>query len=331
MADAPPEDASLVDSTALLASLYQGPLRDFVARRASLVSQLKRTGHKDVAARLASSGKPSRVAHLVNRVYWRARDVYEAVLDAGSAARAAQQARLLGNVETALPEVIDRRDEAIRAATDRAVALARNEMPAADTLRGQVRTSFEALAAHGSDARLPHGHFIDDVALPGLAAFAGLVLPPTPEPDAPVRRFEVVARRATPPTADAGTPPDPRLAEAESRAAALREREAAVADRLEALRQGTAAAEDVAVAAERAATDAARVAAEARQAVEKAQASGAAVQADLDAVRAALSDAETEVRQLSGPAAGAGPRPAGSRPTPGRATPRPSGPGQPVE
>ena len=32
----------------------------------------------------------------------------------------------------------------------------------------------------------------------------------------------------------------------------------------------------------------------------------AAVQADLDAVRAALSDAETEVRQLSGPAAGAG-------------------------
>ena len=302
MVDAPGDDAPLVDSTALLASLYQAPLREFVARRTALVSQLKRTGHKDVAARLASAGKPSRVAHLVNQVYWRARDLYDAVLDAGTAARTAQQARLLGDADTDLSEVIAHRDDAIRAATTRALALAQDEMPgSADTLRAQVRTSFEAIAAHGLEGRLAHGQFTDDVALPGLAALAGLVLPTAQETGAPVRRFEVVARRPKSASSDpVPAPPDPRRIEAEARAAALRERAAAVADRLEELRQGTAAAEDVAATAERAATEAARAAADARAAVARAEESCAAVQADLDAVRTELAEAEAALDRLRG-------------------------------
>ena len=60
-----------------------------------------------------------------------------------------------------------------------------------------TRESFEALAAHGLESRLAHGHLVADVDLPGLAAFAGLILPATPPPTT-VRRFEVVSRRPPP-------------------------------------------------------------------------------------------------------------------------------------
>ena len=219
MATPPPDDPSFVDSTAVLSSLYQTPLGEFTARRTQLVSQLKRSGHKEVAGRIASASKPSRSAYLVNQVYWRARATYDAVLDAGTAARAAQQARLLGDASTDLAEVIRARDAVIRTATDTALAVGAAEGQAAsDVVATQVRASFEALAAHGLEGRLAHGHLTEDVALPGLAAFAGLVLPAAAPPSGPVRRFEVVARR---PAVEQVVPeppaPDPLVLEAESR------------------------------------------------------------------------------------------------------------------
>jgi hypothetical protein len=317
MAAHPPDEPPFVDSTAVLSSLYQAPLADFVTRRTQLVSQLKRSGHKEVAARIASAAKPSRAAYLVNQVFWRARAVYDAVLDAGTAARAAQQARLLGDLSTDLSEVIRERDVAIGAAIDQALTVARSEGPgASDAVATQVRASFESLAAHGLEGRLAHGHLVEDVALPGLGAFAGLILPSTPASSDPVRRFEVVARRSAPETAPALPPPDPRVVETEALVERLREQQADVAGRLDALRRGAAAAEEVAMAAERAAADAARSAAEARQAVQRAMASQEAVAADLARVDAELSAAQVTLRHLQGPDApppAAGPR-SGRRP-----------------
>lgn len=298
----PPEEPPFVDSTAVLSSLYQAPLAEFVTRRTQLVSQLKRSGHKDVAARIASAAKPSRAAYLVNQVFWRARAIYDAVLEAGTAARAAQQARLLGDQSTDLNEVIRERDVAIRAAIDHALTVADREGQAAsDAVAAQLRASFEALAAHGLEGRLAHGHLVEDVALPGLGAFAGLILPSTPSMAEPVRRFEVVARRAMPepsPLAEL-PPPDPRVVETEALLARLREQQTDVSGRLDELRRGAAAAEEVAVAAERAAAEAARTAADARRSVERAQASREAVERDLARVNAELEAAQLRMRELS--------------------------------
>lgn len=303
MATHPTDEPPFVDSTAVLSSLYQAPLSEFVARRTQLVSQLKRSGHKEVAARIASAAKPSRAAYLVNQVFWRERAVYDAVLDAGTAARAAQQARLLGDQSGDLNEVIRTRDVAIRTAITRALAVARSEGHAAsDSVATQLRASFEALAAHGLEARLPHGYLVEDVALPGLGAFAGLILPSLPPSSDGVRRFEIVARRAAPEaTSPAELPPlDPRVVETEALVERLRGQRADVAGRLDELRLGAAAAEEVAADAERAAAAAARAATDARQAVERALASRAAVEADLARVDTELDAAQLTLRLLQG-------------------------------
>ncbi|MBA2353147.1 MAG: hypothetical protein H0V80_00615, partial [Acidobacteria bacterium] len=77
----PPDDNGIIDSTAALASLYQRAFAEFIPTRTVLVRQLQRSGHKDVAARIASATKPTRAAWLVNQVFWRQRALYDAVLE----------------------------------------------------------------------------------------------------------------------------------------------------------------------------------------------------------------------------------------------------------
>ncbi|BCS32863.1 hypothetical protein TBR22_A20870 [Luteitalea sp. TBR-22] len=219
----------MVDTSAALASLYQGPLAEFITRRRAVVSQLKASGHKDVAARLATAAKPSRAAHLVNQVFWRARPAYDALLDAGMAARAAQQARLLGDGDADLSLTLRLRDQAVQAAVDEALSMASSEaMGIGESLAGPVRASFEALAAHGRDGRLAHGQLVEEVPLPGLQALAGLVLPAGAPP--PARRFEIVARQATPEPA-VPRAPDPQRLAAEARLSDAQEREALARER----------------------------------------------------------------------------------------------------
>ena len=332
MASRPTEEPPFVDSTAALASLYQAPFAEFVARRTALVSQLKRSGHKDVAARMAAAPKPSRAAYLVNQVYWQARATYDAVLEAGTTARAAQQARLLGDASTDLAETLRRRDEAVRAATSEATRIAsRDGQAASGAAEAQVRASFEALAAHGLESRLTHGHLVADVDLPGLAAFAGLILPATPPPTT-VRRFEVVSRRPPPEVPAAPTAePDPLVAQAEALVSDLEQRQASAVERLAELERGAVAARAVAAAAEQAALEAARAAEEARQAVSRAEATQAAVAQDLARVTAQLDEARRAWQRLTGPStpdpttpAPDPTNPAPARPRGRRPSPRPS-------
>ena len=294
-----PDDPAIVDSTAALASLYQAPFAGFVARRSDLVAQLKRSGHKDVAARIASAGKPSRAAYLVNQVYWRNRSVYDGVLETGTAARAAQQARLLGDAAADLADTMQARDAAIRAAVAQAEQIAADDgQPASESVRSQVRASFEALAAHGLEGRLPHGQLTADVELPGLAALAGLMLPSAAP--APVRKFEVVARRAepAPPTEPEPPPPDPRVLELEARLADLLAREQASQERLADLERALSAATEVLTEAEAAAAEAERRVASARQAVERGAQSRDAAQAEITRLAADLEAGQRELASL---------------------------------
>ncbi|AMY09780.1 hypothetical protein LuPra_03005 [Luteitalea pratensis] len=323
MVSRPPDEPPFIDSTAALASLYQAPFTEFIVRRSTLASQLKRSGHKDVAARIAAATKPSRAAYLVNQVFWRAQPVYDAVLDAGTAARAAQQARLLGDAATDVGETLRVRDDAVARAVEQAERVADDEgQHGSDAILAQVRATFEALAAHGREARLSHGQLTTDVELPGLAAFAGLILPTSSA--APVRRFEVVARRPEA-TSDPEPPPaapDPRVVEAAALLEALGERHAAAANRVEELRQTTAAAEEVASEAERAAAEATRSATDARKAAERAAVSRLSAEQDLARLGEERAAAEARLRELEGDA------PSAPTPTPapgkghGRATGR---------
>ena len=302
MASPPSDEPPFIDSTAALASLYQAPFAEFIARRTALATQLKRSGHKDVAARIAAASKPSRAAYLVNQVFWRAQPVYDAVLEAGTAARAAQQARLLGDAGANLAETMRLRNEAIDQAVQQAERVAADEgQPGSDAILAQVRATFEALAAHGREARLAHGHLTADVELPGLAAFAGLILPSS-APAPPRPRFEVVARReeAAGAAGAEAQAPDPRVVEAAAHVEALDERHAAAAERLEELRRTSLAAEQVASDADRAAADAARAAAQSRNAADRAAASRAMAEQDLARLAEERAAAEARLRELRG-------------------------------
>lgn len=287
-----PAEAGIVDTGAALASLYQAPLPEFVARRAALVAQLKKSGHKEVASRLATAAKPSRAAYLLNQVFWRARALYEAVLEAGSVARAAQQARLLGDVGDDLADTLQRRDSAVADAVAEAERIADEEGAAAsEAISSQVRASFEALAAHGQEGRLPHGQLVSDVELPGLAAFAGLVLPASP---APARQFQVVARRPEPDKVEP-PPPDPRLEAAQRRLTEAREREDAATERAGQLQRNLETIRAQVSEAEAALAEVTRRLEQARQALESGEAAQAAAQADLTSAAAARAEAEAEL------------------------------------
>ena len=302
-----PADAAFVDSSAALASLYQAPLSEFVSRRAALVSQLKKSGHKDVAARLATAPKPSRAAYLLNQVYWRARAVYDDVLEAGSAARAAQQARLLGDEGHDLAATLQARDIAVAAAHAEAERIAVDEgLGASDSIAAQVRASFEALAAHGREGRLAHGHLVSDVELPGLAALAGLVLPASSPPP---RQFQVVARRAEP--APAEPPPDPRREAAARRAADAQARERAATDRAAELQRTLESVRAQVTDAEAAVADATRRLGEARRHLEKGEAAYESVRQDLEQASHARALADAELAALTPRTAGGDEPPTG--------------------
>ncbi|MGE5244373.1 MAG: hypothetical protein ACM3SQ_09115 [Betaproteobacteria bacterium] len=72
--------------------LYQQPLDQFVAARNALAKTLDRAD----AARVRRLDKPTVVPWAVNQVYWRARPVYERLLEAGDRLRRAQVAALEG-------------------------------------------------------------------------------------------------------------------------------------------------------------------------------------------------------------------------------------------
>lgn len=305
MARRPPVEppAAIVDTTAALASLYQAPLAEFIARRTALVKDLRRSGHKDVAARIAASVKPSRAAFLVNQVYWTAREEYDAVLDAGTAARAAQQARLLGDDSSDLAERLAWRDQAVDAAVARADAIARADgQPMPASLRAQVRASFEALAAHGREGRLAHGHLTADVALPGLGAFAGLVMAPE-SAAGPVRKFAVVARRKEEPS-PAPVAPDPQIVEQEARVAQLRTREADAVARLEEVTRAVTAATEVVERARAEAEAAAKRLAEAEASCSDGEKMRAAAQADVERLTTEREKAERRLSELQAPRPG---------------------------
>ncbi|MBA2353397.1 MAG: hypothetical protein H0V80_01880, partial [Acidobacteria bacterium] len=116
---------------------------------------------------------------------------------------------------------------------------------------------------------------------PGLGAFAGLAL--APAGPGPVRRFEVVARRADPESSPGAppAPPDPRLVAAETLVQHLEQRQAETNDRLTEVRRGHDAVTSALETAEATVAAASRELEQATRAADRAQAALDAVTAEV--------------------------------------------------
>src|SRR5512139_459250 len=64
-----------------VASLFQVPLDQFVAERKRLAAALKAAGDKTGAARLAKLARPPISAWVVDQLWWRAREAFEALFE----------------------------------------------------------------------------------------------------------------------------------------------------------------------------------------------------------------------------------------------------------
>jgi len=196
--------------------LYQLPPGEFVAARKALAARVDDPGARRAVEKLA---RPTVTAWAVNQVFYRARPLYDAVID-GAARVAAAHA---GGDAEAVREAMRAR----RAAVDSACADAGRRLREAGhgtsvaTMR-RIAQTFEALAAWGTADGGPHpGRLSGDVVPPGLDLLAqqAVVAPPVPRSE---RDDDAAAREAAQSAARAIADADAELA--------LRSREAAVAD-----------------------------------------------------------------------------------------------------
>jgi len=156
--------------------LYQAALEQFTPARNALAARLKAAGLADDAARVRALAKPGIPAWAVNQVYWRARDLFDRLLQSGDRLRRAQLAGL-GGKSTDVAQAALARQQAIDAVVDRAMRFMTDERAAgSDAIRRRVAVTADALAAHGTLAnRPPAGRLTGDLDPPGFAVLASLV------------------------------------------------------------------------------------------------------------------------------------------------------------
>lgn len=194
--------------------LYQLPPDAFTAARNALA---KTAGPG--AAEIRGLVKPPIAAWAVNQIYWKRRDVYDALIEAATALRKTHKA-ILGGRRSDVREGAKAHDEAIDAALKAALALLREEgHPATDVTRQAVVTTLRALP--GND---PPGRLTRTLQPGGFEMLAGLSIAGVPKP--------VVVRKPEPPVSPTGKTSrlKAKATRAEATAAAVgkAEREAAV-------------------------------------------------------------------------------------------------------
>ncbi len=195
--------------------LYQLPPDAFTAARNALA---KTAGPG--AAEIRGLVKPPIAAWAVNQIYWKRRDVYDALIEAATALRRTHKA-IVGGRRSDVREGAKAHDEAIDAALKAALALLREEgHPATDVTRQAVVTTLRALP--GND---PPGRLTRTLQPGGFEMLAGLSIAGVPKP--------VVVRKLEPPVSPTGKTSRlkakaTRGAEATAAAVGKAEREAAV-------------------------------------------------------------------------------------------------------
>lgn len=144
-------------------ALYQAPHRLFTEERKRLALELKSSGDKASAARLAKLGRPTIASWAVNQLWWRARAVFEQFLATAERVRQGDRTALGAH------------REALTKLRTRAAAILREAgHPATDATLRRVTTTLSALAAGGGFDPEPPGALTGDRDPPGFETIASL-------------------------------------------------------------------------------------------------------------------------------------------------------------
>src|SRR3954468_1467826 len=129
--------------------LYQLPLEEFTAAR----NALARNAGSD-AAEVRKLGKPSVAPWAVNQLYWKRRDVYDALVEASNALRKTHKT-ILGGHRADLREPSRAHEEALEAALKATLAILEEAgHPATDATRQGILTTLRALPTNETAGRL---------------------------------------------------------------------------------------------------------------------------------------------------------------------------------
>jgi hypothetical protein len=186
-----------------VATIYQGPLDGFIARRTALAKQL-RSSDADAAAAVGKLRKPSVSAWAIDQLAVESPDLLAELLAAGADAGRAQRAVAEGvgsgeALSVASARVRDALDAAVRAAT---TVLDSNGHATGEEAARRIRTTLQAAASGSPDERaaLWRGTLDRDLAPAGFGAPEGLDddIPELAAVLAPLRR-EPSAQQGRPP------------------------------------------------------------------------------------------------------------------------------------
>jgi hypothetical protein len=155
-------------------ALFQLPLDQFTAGRNALVAQLKKSGRQAEANDAKALAKPSVSAWVVNQLYWRHRESFDRMIEAGDRLRRAQKSQLTG--DSTREPIIARRDAVTALAEIAARILSEGGHGATRDLQRRVMSTLEALSTYGSLRDAPvAGRLTDDLEPPGFDAVAGFL------------------------------------------------------------------------------------------------------------------------------------------------------------
>jgi len=168
--------------------LYQLPLDEFTQAR----NALAKTAGGD-AARVRALPKPPIAAWAANQLYWRNRDVWNALVEAAENARRQNRAALAGR-DSDVRAATQVHNEAVERALRATLGLLTNAgHPATDATKQAIATTLRALPADGRPGRL--GHALQPL---GFEALSGVAVARGPSP----RRAGKPARAASEPVSE---------------------------------------------------------------------------------------------------------------------------------
>ncbi len=122
-------------------ALYAGSLDAFVAARDQLARELRAAGDRESAEAVKQLRKPSRPAFALNQTVRRDRAGFDAVIEAGAALLERQQAALVGRPADGLRDATRRRQDAVRAFAEVAIATLG---PGGESARGAIEQTLLA-------------------------------------------------------------------------------------------------------------------------------------------------------------------------------------------
>jgi hypothetical protein len=266
--------------------LYGLPLEEFTPARDAAAKELRKAGDRETAARVAKLPKPSPAAWTANQVARQQPELIEALLDAGAALRAAQDAAVSGHGGRGLREAT----LAERGAVEAVMAAATAHKPAGRALShpmaDRLRKTLHAAAGDPQlRAALAQGRLVSEAQSGGAWPFA---LEPGEAPQEP-----------PPKRAPKKKPEKDEQAEREAAEQAAREREERqqLEAQLRDARMSLRVRERVARGAGEDAEAAAQAVADADERLEEAKQAAEEARADAEAAQRVFSEAQAELER----------------------------------